>query len=171
MTSKRFTIRRLTPEDAEAFVVVRREALRTEPFSFLASEEDDVCLGLDFMRHVLHRESANTTFGAFQHGALVGIVGIGSESKRKAAHKARLMGLYVRHEARGSGIGKALVEEAVAYARTLDGVTHLTLVVSERAQAAQRLYKQLGFATWGREPDAVHVEGIYAADDYMTLRL
>lgn len=52
--------------------------------------------------------------------------------------------LYVAPEARGQGVGEALLKAAVAFART-DGAAGLQLETAHSNQAAQRLYHRCGW--------------------------
>ncbi len=52
--------------------------------------------------------------------------------------------LYVAPEARGQGVGEALLKAAVAFART-DGAAGLHLETAHSNQAAQRLYERCGW--------------------------
>jgi GNAT superfamily N-acetyltransferase len=54
--------------------------------------------------------------------------------------------LFVRDEARGTGLGRALVEAAVARARER-GCVRMELDVNERNEAARALYESAGFSS------------------------
>ena len=159
------TIRRLLPADAEQYVPLRRQALEQEPYSFASSPEDDRASSIDLVRETLGKPE-QAVLGAFDPG-LVGTVGIFRDHQRKSAHKAHIWGVYVAPSHRGSGLGKRLVREALRFAETLPGVTHVHLTVSEQTPAAMALYRSLGFKTWGVEPDALRVNGALVPDHHM----
>ena len=48
-------VRVLTPAESEAYVALRREALREAPLAFASSPEDDHALAPDFVRDALAR--------------------------------------------------------------------------------------------------------------------
>lgn len=62
--------------------------------------------------------------------------------------RAHLYAMWVAPEARGRGVGRALVDAAMRWAR-LAGAATLVLRVTERAPAAVALYRSLGFADTG----------------------
>src|SRR5437879_3736455 len=76
-------------------------------------------------------------------------LGLYRSNQRKAAHKANFWGMFVLPDCRGQGVAVRLLDAAIRYARTLDGVTSVHLSVSESAVAAQHLYEKAGFQTWG----------------------
>jgi ribosomal protein S18 acetylase RimI-like enzyme len=164
-----WTVRRLLPADTGAFVRLRREALDDAPFAFEASPEDDFVGSEEFVRDALAKTD-QAIIGAFAP-ELAGVVGVFRERSRKAAHKARLWGLYVRPEFRRLGLGLILVRQAIEFARSLGGVASLDLCVTEKASAATALYQRLGFRVWGVEPAALRVAGEDLAERHMRLDL
>src|SRR5262249_61877851 len=103
--------------------------------------------------------------------ALIGIVGIGRETHRKAAHKAHVWGLYVAAEHRRAGVGGALMRAALHYAAALPGVSHVHLTVAHSATSAIHLYGRFGFVVLGTEPEAMRVAGAWVAEHQMGLKL
>jgi len=164
-----FSVRQLVPGDTETFIRLRREALDREPSAFLASPDDDRALDPAFVREAFSSTS-EATFGAFAP-ELVGIVGMGREPHRKAAHKAYVWGLYVKPTQRRNGIGRSLMVAALRFARELRGVTHVHLGVAENNVSAIGLYERLGFVSWGIEPDALRVGGELIAEHHLVLEL
>jgi ribosomal protein S18 acetylase RimI-like enzyme len=162
-------VRRLGVDDAAAYAEIRRRGLVEDPLAFAASPEDDRALEPGLLREALASRS-QATFGAFAPG-LVGVVGIYRDSHRKTAHKTHLWGLYVAPEHRAAGVGRALVVAALGFARELSGVTRVQLGVAETAGPALRLYRSLGFVSWGTEPDALRAGSTVAAVHHMTLAL
>lgn len=168
--------RALTPDDAEAFLAIRREALAGEPLAFLSSPEDDVAATIEAARDRLGRAPDAAVFGAFASGlvglvGLVGIVGVYREQKMKAAHRAHVWGMYVRPEHRGRGLGAALLQAAVDHARDLPGVMQLHLGATAAAPGARRLYERLGFRRWGTEPRYLSHDGRIVDCDQFVLDL
>ena len=98
---------------------------------------------------------------------LVGIVGICRDRSEKGAHKCSIWGLYVSPHARSKGIGRALVTEALGFARSLEGVTHVFVSATDRAPEAIALYEGLGFITWGVEPAAVRIGDVAVSEQHM----
>lgn len=91
-----------------------------------------------------------------------------TDAKRaKARHKATLFGMMVPEAARGRGIGRALVEAALALARARGGVLLVNLTVTEGNAAAQALYERCGFVAFGVEPLAVAVDATFVAKTHM----
>lgn len=162
-------VRALTPADAAAYVALRAESLRLEPFSFGASPEDDVASSVEFVRARL-TESNRATFGAFNPG-LVGAVGINRNATTKGAHKAHIWGMYVAPDRRRAGAGMLLMQAAVEFARGMPGVQQIHLCVSERSVGAAAMYHRLGFRTWGIEPGAMQVDGVVVDEHHMILDL
>lgn len=160
-------IRALVPDEASDYQRIRREALEEAPFAFASSPSDDRVRSIDFVREALV-SADQAVFGAFMPG-LVGVVGVYRDRGIKESHKAHLWGLYVRPEYRTQGIGRALVEAALTFARSLTGVSQVQLAVSERAADAARLYQSLGFVTWGDEPAALRVAEEDLAEQHMLL--
>jgi aminoglycoside 6'-N-acetyltransferase I len=158
-------VRRLTAHDETAFLELRQAALRDSPFAFAASPDDDPARAPGFVRAAL-TETDQALFGAFDAaGDLIGITGVYRDRLHKARHKCHVWGVYVAPRARGRGIARRLVQAALDFAASQDGVTHVHLTVSDRAPAALALYRSLGFAVWGSEPAGLRV-GAESADEH-----
>ena len=166
-------IRKLHSSDAAAVRRLRREALDGEPLAFSASPtEDQVQADGALEAYLVHPTKA--IFGALDAASpsdLIGMAGIAREAGAKNRHKARVWGVYVTPARRGAGIGRSLVEAAIEFARSLEGVTHIHLAVAESGLAAQALYEQLGFRTWGTEPAAIRVGEVSVAEYHMVRAL
>ncbi|MEA3179578.1 MAG: hypothetical protein QOI59_3101 [Gammaproteobacteria bacterium] len=163
-------IRILNEDDAGDLFRLRRRALLDSPLAFLASPEDDMASSEAAVRDLLKPKRESVVFGAYTHG-LIGMVGLYRSNQRKAAHKANVWGMFVLPDGRGQGVAVQLLDAAIRYARTLDGVASVHLSVSESAVAAQRLYEKAGFRTWGVEPDAIRFEHRANSDHHMRLPL
>lgn len=69
-----------------------------------------------------------------------------------AGGEADLMTIAITEAARGHGIGRALLDIGLDWARTR-GAEVVHLEVDERNEAARALYASHGFEEWGRRPD------------------
>ena len=163
-------VRRLRPDDAPALVSLRREALESEPLAFAASVEDDR-LSLDFARTILAAEQDQAVFGLFLGPDLAGMVGVVRGSTVKQRHRGMIWGMYVAPRARHRGMGRALLEMAIAHARRWPGIEQLDLTVSDTGVIAKRLYESAGFRSWGREPRSLQWDGQFVDDHHMVLDL
>ncbi|MEM9420869.1 MAG: GNAT family N-acetyltransferase [Planctomycetota bacterium] len=164
--------RKLIAADAEQSVSLRKAMLLDAPASFGSSPEDDRASDLTHVRTYLQPNPLHASFGAFDEDAgLVGTVGIGCQTKRKSKHIASIWGMYVAPEFRRQGVGKALMQHAIAFARSAHDIEAVQLSVSASAPGAQRLYESLGFVVWGTEPDAMRINGEPYDEKHMALAL
>jgi len=164
------TIRRLRPDDAEAYATLRREMLADTPIAFLASPDDDFVCDAAGARRILADGDHSVIFGACEPG-LVGAVGLFREKHAKAAHKTTLWGMYVSPRRRRTGVGRRLVQAAIAHAETLEGVRAVCLSVSDDTPGARALYESAGFRRWGTEPAAMRWGGRFVDEHHMLLEL
>lgn len=166
------TVRRLTVDDVEPYVALRKAMLEEAPTAFLADVASDIGCNPERMRENIESGDDNAVYGAFGD-VLVGVVGIGRFTRHiKARHRADLWGMYVDPAHRGKGIGRLLVEAAVGHARErMPGALQVHLGVVETQMPAKRLYEACGFQAWGREPNAVQVDGVLYDETHMVLPL
>jgi RimJ/RimL family protein N-acetyltransferase len=157
-----FVIRPLRADEAETYRDIRLEALRLHPEAFGSSFEEESARGLAWFAE---RLSGTTVFGGFRGEALLGTAGFMPETGLKRAHKGHLWGMYLRAEARGSGLAAGLVAAVVDHAR--GRVEVLLLSVTEGNVPARRLYETFGFVAWGVEVKALRVEGVWYDDVHM----
>ena len=165
-------IRPLDAADAAAFQALRLRGLRESPAAFGSTYEEEAGVPLNEIAARLAPGAGgeDVVFGVFADGdVLVGVAGLRREGHRKARHRARVWGMYVAPEARGRGLGRALLEAVIAHARTLTGVERLTLSVVPDNQAARSLYLRLGFVSFGVEPQAYRLDGEYWDSEHMAL--
>jgi ribosomal protein S18 acetylase RimI-like enzyme len=69
-----------------------------------------------------------------------------------AALECYLAELYVAPDRRGRGLGRALMDEAIAHARRA-GADSMDLATSEDDLAARALYESVGFSNREERPD------------------
>ncbi|MCX4810530.1 GNAT family N-acetyltransferase [Streptomyces sp. NBC_01239] len=82
------------------------------------------------------------------------------------AHVRQIQGLAVADEARGHGVGRALIRAAVEEARRR-GARRLTLRVLGHNTPARKLYESEGFAVEGVLPEEFLLDGKYVDDVFM----
>jgi RimJ/RimL family protein N-acetyltransferase len=159
-------LRRLHPQDAASYRDIRLEGLAESPHAFSSTLESEQGQPLD---RFTARLADDFVLGAFRGPRLVGIAGFYIQPKPKHTHKGILWGMYVRPEARGTGIGRLLVEAIIEHARR--HVELLQLFVVSDNLAARRLYARLGFVEYGIERNATKYRGQYHDDVLMALPL
>jgi ribosomal protein S18 acetylase RimI-like enzyme len=161
-----FAIRMLNPDEAALYRDIRLEALRAHPEAFGASFENEAAQPLNFFAG---RLSANAIFGGFHDQILLGTAGFMPSAGAKREHKATLWGMYVRPEARGTGLARLLVEAVLDHAQEKVELVQLSVVAENRT--ARRLYASLGFEPYGIEAKSLKVEGQYLDEVLMVKTL
>jgi ribosomal protein S18 acetylase RimI-like enzyme len=166
-------IRPFGPDDAAAFRAIRLEALRLHPEAFGASIEEAEASDVAAFAAGLPKRPPDAVFGGYLAGdpAPVGMAGFFVQRARKVAHKGAIWGVYVRAAARGQGVGRMLMDRAIAEARGA-GLETLLLTVTAEARAARTLYEALGFVAYGTEPRGLKLgPGRYLDEVLMALDL
>ena len=121
---------------------MRLDALRTDPDAFSSKLEYEIDLQEADWRSRLGRAA---TFGAMAGAAIRGIaVGLTNDT----IQHVELVSMWVRPEARGSGVGGRLIEAVVDWARS-EGFGEVRLWVVDGNERAERVYSRLGFKRTG----------------------
>ena len=167
-------IQRLEPPYAAAYQALRLRGLKEHPEAFTSSYEEDVVRPLHAAETRLTQSPAsphNAFFGGWRAHELIGVVGMEGRYRQKERHTATVVGMYVVPEARGLGVGVALMQALLSHARCCPDLRQLDLTVTAGNDHARQLYERLGFSVWGVFPGAVCVNGVYADKLHMALPL
>jgi len=156
-------IRPLAAADLADYKRLRDEMLALHPEAFTSDAEADASkepadylhrLGLD------RRDGGHFVLGAWRGARLIGAIGCECQDRLKVRHIGHVIGMMVRAESRGAGVGALLVEACIAEARHA-GLELLTLTVTAENASAVRLYERHGFAPYGTLRHALKVAGRY----------
>jgi RimJ/RimL family protein N-acetyltransferase len=141
-------IRPAEPADAEALVALGR-AVGSEPGGWLLTTSDWRSAGDErrYLKAIRRYPHAAVYVAETDQGELVGRLSLTRDQHPSSAHVADL-GLMVAAGWRRQGIGRALLEAAVEWARGA-GVRKLELHVFPHNEAAIKLYEQFGFEREG----------------------
>lgn len=148
MTSE-VTVRRAEPADAEALTRLA-EAVSAEPEAWLISADGEwrsVAEERRYLKAVRRYPHAAVFVATRPDGTVVGRLSLARDSHPASPHVADL-GLMVAKGARGQGVGRALLEAGVEWARA-SGVRKLELHVFPWNEPAIRLYERFGFEREG----------------------
>jgi len=163
-------IRVLSPADVNQFLPLRLRALKEEPESFGMSYQEAIKTPPEQAAQRLQTNDDSFVLGALcPH--LVGMVGYFRETGLKRRHKGTIWGMYVVPEARGLGLAKALMEAAIERARTISDLEQLQISVVTTNEIARKLYRSLGFVSYGIELGALKIADKYLDEDLMFLNL
>jgi RimJ/RimL family protein N-acetyltransferase len=151
-----FSVRRLSNQEADTYRSIRLESLQQDPEAFGSTLEREVN---ESRQNFLERFDRSTLFGGFVGPKLQAIVGFQPFEGPKIAHKGVLWGMYVRPEARGTGLATALVGSLIEHAR--EHVEQIQLTVVSNNPRARRFYQRMGFSEYGLEKEALKYNGVY----------
>lgn len=167
-------IRLLDESDAETYRTLRLRALRENPEAFGSTYEERSARPLAEFADQLRPDGdppQRFTLGAYVAGALAGSITFRRSPYVKEQHKGVITAMFVAPEQRGQGLGRALLEAAIARARSLPGVEQINLSVVTTNDAARALYTSLGFESYGLERHALKQDGRYYDEYLMVLWL
>jgi ribosomal protein S18 acetylase RimI-like enzyme len=175
MPDSQVAIRPLVAADLSAYKLLRDDMLFAHPEAFTSDAAEERSkepadylqrLGLD------QRERGHFVLGAWRGERLVGAIGLERDRRRKGRHIGHIVGMMVRPEARGLGVGRELLDALIGEARRSDGMEMLTLTVTASNTPAVRLYETSGFVSYGTLVRAIRLEsGQYHDKLHMALDL
>jgi ribosomal protein S18 acetylase RimI-like enzyme len=155
------SIKRLAQSDGGLYRSLMLRAYSEHDTAFTSTFEERAGKPVDWWTRRL-QDPTTVTLGAYDiGGTLIGTVRLESFQRRRERHKVQLTAMYVLKDYAGRGIGRRLLEEALAQARKMDAVELVNLTVTADNLNAVRLYSTLGFQTFGREARAVKTAQSY----------
>jgi GNAT superfamily N-acetyltransferase len=152
-----FHVRRLTEDDWQLYRDIRLQALIDAPEAFASTLIREETFTEHDWRARFHTAAL---FAAFQDEQTIGLVG-GAAFTRPSARD--LASMWVAPTARGSGVGEALVDAVINWARE-DGAHEVLLCYTDGNVRAMRFYEHLGFTPTGdisqdpNDPSKTYVE-------------
>ena len=150
------TVRALGEDDWETYRSVRLAALRESPEAFVATAEEEQAFDEAYWRSRMNR---SVRLVAERSGEAVGVVSVGT-AKASDSNAGELFGLWVRPDARGSGVATRLVNDGADIAAKR-GNTHLVYWVGTENGRAVAFASGMGF----RPTDYRRPMGVVSEED------
>lgn len=145
--------------DAAALIDLMKQILDETPF--LSKGSDEFSLRVEdevaFIRN-LENDERGCLICAWLDGRLVGSASLSAVSQSLRLRHRATMGISVRKDAWGRGVGSRLMDALIQAAQSA-GFRQLELEVAEDNARAISLYRKFGFEEWGRLPGGVRRDG------------
>ena len=164
------TYRTAVPEDAAQLL---------EYLKNVGAETDNLTFGAEGMPvteeqerkflESLRDDPCNRLFLALDGERIVGDCSLNGSARPRICHRMSL-GISVLRDYWGRGVGSALMEQMIAYAKSR-GMRMLTLGVRADNLRAKALYRKYGFVLCGTWPDYIRIGESYFDVELMALRL
>ncbi len=149
------SIRKLQQSDGGIYRALMLRAYSEHDTAFTSTFEERAGKAVEWWTKRL-QDPTSVTLGAFDvSDSLIGTVRLEAYQRVRERHKIALSAMYVMKDHAGSGVGRRLLDEALAEARKLNGIEIINLTVTADNLPAVRLYSKLGFQSFGRETRAV----------------
>lgn len=139
-------IRTLSPDEWRVFRELRLAALGEAPHAFQTALAEWQGAGDTEQRWRKRLTDVPLNLVAYLDGVAAGIV---SATTPHSNVGTELISMWVAPFARGKGVGAALIDAVVSWARTR-GLAHVSLDVRETNDSARLLYERCGFVDRGR---------------------
>ncbi len=154
---KEFTIVSIGPDNAEQFLDFMR--LVSDETHFMTRYGDEI--GQSEMDILAERERQKVLFeddrqgmiSIFDGDEIIGNIAIRSVGKGRKTNHLCTVGIAVRRDYHGEGLGTILMDNAISFAKNA-GYKCMELGVLADNIKAQGLYKKMGFVEYGRLPGA-----------------
>jgi putative acetyltransferase len=160
------SIRRARPEDAPLLAAAERAIARVP--GKLASRVDEIHDD-DMRRKIVELEGRGLFLVAEREGAILGHALLEPLALAATSHVVRLT-IAVHEGHQRQGVGRALMNELLRWARASAEVEKVELQVRSSNEAALALYRSLGFAEEGRKTRRLKLgPDQYLDDVYMAL--
>jgi RimJ/RimL family protein N-acetyltransferase len=167
-----FIIREARPDDAEQMIAfVKRIA--DEPGISIVLQDGEFTMTVEQERQFIadRQVEDNSLFLVAEAGGeIIGTLTLRGGGRRAIHHEA-VLGISVKKEWRGQGVGNALMASAVDRAKRSGVITRIELQVFTSNPAAIHLYRKHGFEIEGCRHRAVFRDGRYHDDYVMALLL
>ncbi len=172
MSQPNVYVRKLNPDDAEAFWQVRLLGVQQEVDAFYASYEENKNRDLAEIARMLEPTKNSFVMGVFADDSLAGIAGFfRAKEGYKVAHKGVIWGVFLKSEYRGKGLAKKLLLGTIDNARQVGGIELIFLSVNASNPSAIKAYEAVGFKIWGLEKKAMKIGKRYVDENHMVLSL
>lgn len=163
-------LKTLDPEDLSELCAATATAIRAGGgFGWLEPPEPSV---LEHYWRAMMDDPLRTVFGARTNGTLHGSVQLlrPPAIDEAVANQAQVKTLFVVPDARGRGLGRALMQALEDLARS-EGFDILNLDVRATKTEAVALYESLGYERWGTNPHFIDLPGLAAAGHHYCKKL
>ncbi|GAA3740499.1 GNAT superfamily N-acetyltransferase [Spinactinospora alkalitolerans] len=150
------TVTRLSADDLHAEADGLAELLADaveggDSLGFLAPFDQEQAAAWWLAQRAAVEEGGLAVWAARSTEGVVGTVGLALSAKPNARHRAEVVKLMVRRDARGRGLARLLL--ATAEQAAADAGVELLLLDTETGSAAENLYLSAGWTRFGIVPD------------------
>jgi len=143
-------IRRLKHGDESEYRRTHLRSLEVYPDHFgTLFEEQSAKPRLQFEDFVQNSDPDNFVFGAFCDTELAAIAGFRRGDRQKTRHRGEIVQVFVDPKFQGRNIGESLLRAVIQAAFSIPGIESLELSLVADNEKAERLYKKVGFETYG----------------------
>lgn len=163
-------IREAKPDDA-AQMIAHMQTLAEEPDRMIVTGPGEFNRTVEEERAILEAgaKSDNSVFMVAEaNGQIIGLLDC-SGGKRKANRHSTSLGMSIRKEWREQGVGTALMQAAIEWARGTGIVTRIELEVFAHNARAIHVYEKCGFQAEGIRRKAFFRDGQYIDSIIMAL--
>ena len=163
-------VRSATSEDASTIMEMVSGVFRSSPY--LLTEPDEFNVTLDQEKSWVDgflKSPNSVLLLAESQNQVVGILDFQGGHRRRIAHSGTI-GISVRAEYRGQGVGSLLMSALIDWAKGTANVERLDLLVFADNAHAIALYKKMGFQEEGRKRRAIRLSDGRYLDELMMTR-
>jgi ribosomal protein S18 acetylase RimI-like enzyme len=162
-----FTIRPFRTDEADVLKDLRFEALADLPMAFGEHLDRARAMGGEDFSEALARSEV---WGAFDGDRPMAMAGLQPGRGANLEHRAKIVSVYVRPAARGTGAGRAMLQGIIDFGISR-GVEIFELSVGDFNTAARKLYESLGFVEIGFLRNATKIAPDYTHEIQMALHV
>ncbi|NMH68253.1 GNAT family N-acetyltransferase [Bacillus sp. RO3] len=165
--SEQYVIRRAVVEDAESLLDIQQSVISEGDYLITVSEEfsNTPTQQRDWINNILENER-ETLLIAETDGKAVGWIVFHTQNRKRMTHTGSI-GMMVRKQYRGKGVGTLLLQALIDWAKENPLIEKMSLGVFSTNHRALSLYKKMGFVEEGRKINEFKIADNEYVDDIL----